>query len=338
MADIYQTLPHVDCMRTPTQTYWYYRAARTAPRIRLPDPSTHTDKQCLTAYHEAAGLMHSPNYQKSLRARRHGFSDLLTLFVKEITRTYKDSTCTAYNTRLKYALNWFGNKDVRSITLADIVTLLDNYPSSSTANHAGALLERFWEWLEIREYLNQNVVVKIPPRTHRYTGHLRWTRAEIASYRAHWRDGTWGRIVFEVLLNTGCRVSDALVIGPHNLLPHNEFEYHAIKNGEKGLNKLSHEFLTSMDHVTQDGLNFIMHPHKRTPMTYAQFYYHFSKCCRAAGIKKTAHGLRKSFAIALARRGDQAAAICLKGAWKRLSSAEIYVQEFQREMSVLQTK
>lgn len=337
MATIYESLPYTECMKTTAKTYWYYRYTRTAPRIRLPSPDNNNDKECLAAYHAAAGLMHSPNFQKSLKTRVHGFSALLQRFLKDIGQGRKDSTRKAYNSRLKPALTWFGNKDVRLIDLPDIVELLDHYPASSTANYAAALLVRFWEWMETRDYINQNVVVKIPPRAHKYTGHLRWTRVEIARYRAHWRDGTWGRIVFEVLLNTGCRISDALVIGPQNLLQDNEFEYHAIKNGEKGLNRLSPDFLKSMDHVTKDGLNFIVHPRKRTPMPYSQFYYHFSKCCKAAGIDKTAHGLRRSFGMALARRSDQAPAICLKGAWKRLSSAEIYVQEFQREMSVLES-
>ena len=150
--------------------------------------------------------------------------------------------------------------------------------------------------------------------------------------------GTWAHLVVDVLLNVGCRISDGLAIGPRNLSG-KELHYTSQKTNVDVDLLLPDGFYGRVNHVYTYGRRFIYHPkNNRAFESYRQFYYEFDKALKLAnlprnaqGVRKTAHGLRKTCATRLANRGLSASQIQARQGWQTLEAAELYVREADRK-------
>lgn len=181
-------------------------------------------------------------------------------------------------------------------------------------------------------------------------GHPAWTTDEIARFRARWPVGTVQRAIFETLCWTGARISDAVMIGPGMVDRDGVLRYRQVKTGGEafvpwtcplpdyarsmeGDRAMLHEALKACaGHLT-----FLATRTGRTRSAKA-IGGDVTQAALAAGVTKSAHGLRKARAASLAESGATAHQI---GAWTGHESlAEIahYTRSAERRQAVLGTE
>jgi integrase len=164
-------------------------------------------------------------------------------------------------------------------------------------------------------------------------GFKAWDESDVARYEARWPAGTRERVWLHVLRYVGCRRGDAVVLG----------RQHA-KDGvlsfitEKGRKKkritvtlrIEPELAATLAiGPCSNDLAFISNEYGK-PYTKESFGNAFSKAAHAAGVKKSAHGLRKLFASTWAERGATEHELMAMAGWMTPQMAALYTREASR--------
>lgn len=188
--------------------------------------------------------------------------------------------------------------------------------------------------------------VRRPRASVRTEGYPQWTAAEIEAFRARWPVGTAPRLCFEVLLWSGARISDAVALGPGQVGADGVLAYRQTKTGEvayvpwrgsppawAGGNEALHAALaTAPRHMTflatQDGRS-------RSAKSLGTL---IRWAAGEAGVRKSAHGLRKSRAAALAEGGATAHQIAAWTGHQTLAEVERYTRAASRRRAVTGTE
>jgi integrase len=135
-------------------------------------------------------------------------------------------------------------------------------------------------------------------------GHHSWTDGEIEQFRRHYAVGTRERRALELLLGTGQRVGDIVVMGRQHVSDGN-ISVRQAKTGAALTIPLLPELKTAIANV-HGGLTFMTTRHGK-PYTPGGFSNWFANLCDDAGLPHCrAHGLRKACARLLAEAGCSA--------------------------------
>ncbi|MCB1335968.1 MAG: tyrosine-type recombinase/integrase [Maritimibacter sp.] len=172
-------------------------------------------------------------------------------------------------------------------------------------------------------------------------GHLPWKLSEIGKYRSFYSYGTEERAMFEVLYWVGSRISDARALGPENETEDGFIEYTQMKTGEEAfapIGDLPHfadpedyeHFRRAIDAMGPDrsAYTLTIHGTIRSHKSASQW---FSAAARAAGVKKTAHGLRKSRMIRNAECGATSHEIAAWSGHESIKEVEHYTRGVNRK-------
>jgi site-specific recombinase XerD len=150
------------------------------------------------------------------------------------------------------------------------------------------------------------------PKKKKSGGFPAWTREDVETYRRRWPLGTRQRVWLDVLLYTGPRRGDAAVIGrQHEKDIKNDdgsfshvAQFKTEKSGE--LVTVTLPILPALQRTLDIGptgdMTWICGARGR-PLTKESFGNKFSEAARQAGIKKSAHGVRKIAATIAAENG-----------------------------------
>jgi site-specific recombinase XerD len=151
-----------------------------------------------------------------------------------------------------------------------------------------------------------------PPKRKKGKGFPAWTREDIETYRKKWPIGTRQRVWLDVLLYTGPRRGDAAIIGKQHerdiTSPDGSVTRVAQWKTEKGgeLVTVTMPILPALRLTLDAGptgdLTWICGA-RGNPFTKESFGNEFSQAARQAGIKKSAHGVRKIAATIAAENG-----------------------------------
>jgi integrase len=157
-----------------------------------------------------------------------------------------------------------------------------------------------------------------------------WEEEEVAAYETRWPIGTRQRVWLDVLLYTGLRRGDAVRLGKQN-----------VRNGvarlrtEKSQGKMmvTIPLLPPLQKTLHAGptaeLAFICGINGK-PMTKESFGNAFSDACRAAGVNKSAHGLRKIGATRAAYNGATVSQLNAIFGWTGSKMASLYTEAADR--------
>lgn len=189
------------------------------------------------------------------------------------------------------------------------------------------------------------------PARKRSEGHPPWTAAEIAAYRARWPMGTVPRAAMELLHWTGARLGDAVRLGPGMVDAGGVLVFRQSKTGGEafvpwtsplpayalpieGDRAAMHAALAALPggHMT-----WLATAHGRSRSDKALGTL-IRESARAAGVEKSAHGLRKTRATELA---DLGATTHQAAAWtghESLKEVEHYTRRANRRAAVLGTE
>jgi integrase len=160
-------------------------------------------------------------------------------------------------------------------------------------------------------------------------GHATWTAEDLARYRARWPLGTRQRAALEFLLVTGLRRGDAVRAGRQHVRD-GLLQMKAEKTGAALFVPFPDELGAVMDQSGAGGLAFITGADGR-PMTKESFGNSLREWCRAAGVNKSAHGLRKAAATGDAENGATELELQAKYGWLTNSQSAVYTRAASRE-------
>lgn len=183
------------------------------------------------------------------------------------------------------------------------------------------------------------------PEQPKNAGHEAWTRDEVAAFRARWPIGTTQRAIFELLHWTGARISDAVKLGPGMVRKEGVLSFRQQKTGEPANVAWTCALPPFADPVDRD-LMLAAISHLSGQMTFLatrndrtrsgkSIGGDVSAAARKAGVRKSAHGLRKTRATLLAEGGATASQIAAWTGHKTLAEVEHYTKEYDRMRAVM---
>ncbi len=189
--------------------------------------------------------------------------------------------------------------------------------------------------------------VKRPPPS-KGQGHPAWSREDVAAFRARWPVGTVQRGIFEFLFWTGCRISDAVLIGPGMVNRDGVLAYRQQKTKGMAYVPWSCALPDYVDQTDRDLMLQALAPlaghmtflatKAGRPRSAKAIGNDISSSARKAGVMKSAHGLRKARATVNAEGGATAHQI---GAWtghESLSEVAHYTRAVDRMRAVMGTE
>ena len=161
-----------------------------------------------------------------------------------------------------------------------------------------------------------------------------WSESEMAQFEATHARGALGRKAFDVLLNTGARISDAVNLGDANVedgvikfVPQK-----TRKSGTKVAIPMLPELAVALAACPSDGDTWIV-GEKGGKMTEGSFGIWFRKLCDEAGLPQcSAHGLRKGAAHRLAKAGCTVDELKKWFGWTENRTPAVYTKEAEGEV------
>lgn len=170
--------------------------------------------------------------------------------------------------------------------------------------------------------------VKNPARP-KTGGFKAWTEDDVSAYEARWAAGTKERVWLAVLLYTGLRRGDAVVIGKQHVR-----DGVATLRTEKTGTEVNIPILPILSEALVVGptgdLAFIVGENGH-PLTKESFGNMFRAACNAAGVKKSAHGVRKIGATRAAESGVTVSELEALFGWTGGTMASLYTKTADRK-------
>jgi integrase len=225
-----------------------------------------------------------------------------------------------------------GNASFALITKADIERGRERRAAASPhqARHFLTAMRGLFRWAYKAQHIKHDPTAGVEsPARPKSEGFKPWTEEDVAAYEQHWPIGTRQRVWLDVLLYTGLRRGDAARLGRQH-----------VKRGvatlttEKTGTPVALPILSVLAQTLAAGpcgdLTFIASA-KGHPFTKDSFGNAFHHACRAAGINKSAHGLRKIAAIRCAENGASVPQMNAIFGWTGAKMALHYIEAASRK-------
>lgn len=331
---IYYGLKHVE--RIPKSNglgfNYYLRPSRRhgTRRARLPDVSL-GERECRRAHGEKLDTM------KRLAEENASIQQFITVETL-LKRHYRNKSvrCSAqtkklYKRYMTKLIDELGAIHITQLTKKRVQSFRDAFKSATSANEHLKFLKAAMNYAQEEDLLNNNPIHKVKLRDTGGIGRVAWMPADIEKYRSVHPEGTWQRLTLELLLATGCRISDVVLLTRDNIGKHVQYdtiEYVSKKTKTKCHICIPDTLKPLLHRAYRDGGHILRNPvTEKSYTTPSSFAYHFKKACKAAGITKTAHGLRKSAAIAYAEGNASNKALNSMFGWKDIRTADKYTKQ-----------
>jgi integrase len=210
-----------------------------------------------------------------------------------------------------------GQEHYTLVTTATIIAGKDRRAATpSQARHFLDAMRGLFRWARDAGFVKNDPTadVRNPPRKGG-EGFTPWTEEHVAAYETRWPIGTRQRVWLDVLLYTGLRRGDAVLLGRQH-----------IRNGIATLKTEKSGFTLevalpilpvlrrTLDAGPTSDLTFICGA-RGLPLTKESFGNEFHDACRAAGVKRSPHGVRKIAATRAANAGATEAELMAIFGW-----------------------
>jgi integrase len=156
-----------------------------------------------------------------------------------------------------------------------------------------------------------------------------WTDDDISQFEARWPRGTRERVMFDVFLYTGLRRGDAARLGRQHVRE-GVIEIDTEKTGMRVTIPMLAPLKATLDAGPTGDLAFIA-TRSGNPLVKESLGNYFADACRAAGIKKSAHGLRKAAATHAADQGATVSELEAIFGWAGGQMAALYTRSANRK-------
>jgi len=199
----------------------------------------------------------------------------------------------------------------------------------SQARHFVDSMRGLFKWAVEAELAKSDPTQGISIKKPKTKGFPVWTDEEIDQFERRWPRGTRERVMFDVFLFTGLRRGDAAILGKQH-----------IKNGvitidtQKTDTRVTIPILPELAQTLAAGPVgdlAVIATNDGRPLTKESLGNMFRDACRAAGINKSAHGLRKAAATRAANHGATVAQLEAIFGWEGGRMASLYTRSADRQ-------
>lgn len=231
-----------------------------------------------------------------------------------------------------HVLKIAGNEPFGAIGSEDIVAGLDRRSDTpSAARNFLDTMRGLFQWAKARGHVRHDPTADVkPPKRRRNAGFAPWTHEDVEAYRERWPIGTPQRVWLDVLLYTGLRRGDAADVGPRHVkngLIHIATE----KSGRRVpvVMPILDVLQATLDAGPIGSETWIVGA-RGNRFTKESFGNAFSEAASAAGVKKSAHGVRKIAATIAAENGATEAELDAIFGWTGGRMASHYTKTANR--------
>jgi integrase len=280
---------------------WYVRKGK-GKRIRVPPPGTEGFNQ---AYQAALADGDNVISGANVRTSAAGTLSWLVTRYRETTAWTSLSLATRRQREniLKHVLDKAGRQPIARITKASIVAGRDRRTRTPfQARHFLDTMRGLFRWAVEAELVKSDPTLGVrDPTMPKTNGFEPWTEADVELYRTRWPIGTRQRVWLEMLIGTGLRRGDAVMLGKQHVKD-GIATLRTQKTDTEVTIPISPELAEILAIGPTGDLHFICNVNGK-PFTKESFGNAFSEACRKVGINKSAHGLRKFAAANAAHMG-----------------------------------
>lgn len=256
---------------------------------------------------------------------------------------YSTATRRQRETIFRQVIKTGGNAPIGAVTRAKITEGVDKRAHTpNQARHFLNAMRGFFEWAVKAQHAQNDPTAGVEAPARKKGGGFKiWTMADLDAYEKRWPIGTRERVWMDTILYSGLRRGDAVRLGKqHRRIIKDRkgrpIKVHQIateKGGETIIVTLPilPVFERTLDAGPCGDLAYICGV-RRGPLKKESFGNDFHDACRAAGVAKSAHGLRKVAATRAAQNGASEAQLEALFGWVRGSRvARIYTEAAERE-------
>lgn len=221
-----------------------------------------------------------------------------------------------------------GNPHLSKITSKTIKAGIDRRKGHA-ARHFLDTMKGLFKWATDAEHVKSDPTIGktvVKPKT---KGFPVWEEDEIIKFEKHWPRGTRERVMFDIYCYTGLRRGDAAVLGKQHI-KNGVISIDTEKTGTRVTIPVLDLLQKTLDAGPTGDLTFIA-TKDGNGMTKESVGNAFRDACRAAGIKKSAHGLRKAAATRAANNGATEAQLEAIFGWEGGKMAALYTRTANRQ-------
>jgi integrase len=303
---------------------WYYRDGQ-GPRIRLPDEY---GSPAFNAAVAAARGGVAPAKKTSLAySDPSSFAWLVDQFLSSSTFLQKEETTrkARKNVLKRIVEKGAGPMPFREITEDDIRTIRDTiatdhgkvpmqdvakHGKAAMANGAVAILRVMFHWaVEEAHHLKRNPCLGIKAISYESGTNYVWTNDDMQAFEAAYPLGTRERLAYALLLYSGQRSSDVVLMGRQHIRDGWLVTSKQCKTGQSAGVPVLPVLAEAIAAGPAGNLTFLV-GEDGAPLSVSHFGRWFRAACDRAGVPEcTPHGLRHAGATRLAARGASNAAL-----------------------------
>jgi integrase len=254
------------------------------------------------------------------------------------TQKLKPATWRMHERIMKKVLETSGKEPFTSINRKSIVAGREKRsPTPSQARKFLDTMRGLFRWALDAEHIKIDPTAGVEnPLKPKNNGFPTWTEEDVEAYHRRWPIGTRQRVWLDVLLYTGLRRSDAVRIGKQHV-KNGIATLYTVKGGETI--EVTLPILAVLQRTLDQGptgdLAWVCGD-KGGPFVVESFGNAFSEAARSAGVKKSAHGVRKIAATTAANNGATVAQLEAIFGWQGGRMASLYTKAADRRRLALE--
>ncbi len=308
-------------------TVWYVRKGN-GPRIRI--KGDYGSPEFTANYTAALEGMAAP-------AERKAAAGSIEWLIRQYMRTtawgdLSEATRRQRENIFENIIKDSGDKHFRGVTRASMVKSRDKRAATpaQARNFLDAMRGLFrWAVEATHVAVDPTEGVKNPKRP-KGPGFPAWTEEDVAKFEKRWPVGTRQRVWLDVLLYTGLRRGDAVLVGRQHIRGEEIVIRTEKSQGEIEVTIPILPVLRATIKAGPTGDLALITGERGEPLTKESFGNYFREACRAAGVNKSAHGVRKIGATRAAENGATVAELEALFGWRGGGMASLYTREADR--------
>lgn len=307
------------------KTVWYVRLGK-GPRIRI--KAVYGTPEFGEAYKEAVSGDHPAMAGKPAR----GTLEWLWNLYRQVDAWTDLSLATRKQREnmMRPILAKSGKEPLSKITQNSIKKGRQNRAATpAQARHFVDTMRGMYKWALEAELVRTDPTQGVKAKKPKTKGFPVWTDDDIAAFERRWPVGTRERVMFDIFCYTGLRRGDAATLGKQHVRD-GVIALDTEKTGTRVTIPVLPELQSTLDAGPTGDLAFIATV-AGSPMTKESVGNAFRDACRAAGIGKSAHGLRKAAATRAANNGATVAQLEAIFGWEGGQMASLYTRSADRK-------
>jgi integrase len=306
---------------------WFVQTKRGAPKIRI--HGEYGSPAFEAAYRDAiAGRGLSA--ERPVTARGGTLAWLWMLYCQTGAWTnLKAPTCKQRENIMMHVIRSAGDKPLSVIDKVAVIDGIDRRAATPfQAKNFLTTMRGLFEWAFAKNLVSLDPTAGVKVERPKTNGFPVWTEEDIEKFQRRWPIGTRERVMLDVFMYTGLRRGDAAVVGKQHVR-NGVIEIDTEKTGMRVTIPILPVLQATLNAGPVGELAFIAMKTGQ-PMTKESLGNAFAEACRAAGIRKSAHGLRKAAATNAANNGATVAQLEAIFGWEGGQMAALYTRSANR--------